>query len=188
MFLDLSAFNLVHSFAGKMRVLDWFSVFLAEYAPYLIVAGGIAIILLNGSVRQKIERTLIGIFSFVISLGIFGKLFHFFMARPRPFEELGFRPLFSDSGAAFPSRHAITLFVIALMVFSVNRKWGYWFFGFAILNGIARVYAGVHWPSDVIGGLVLAAIGFYIASMFSVGAKENKSNQAEQVSENQAGS
>ncbi|MDO8557451.1 MAG: phosphatase PAP2 family protein [Candidatus Jorgensenbacteria bacterium] len=161
MSFDLQVFELIHSFVGKMRVLDWFSIFLAEYATYLIVIGGIVIILLNGSVRERIKRLLVGALALVLSLGIFGQLLHFFIARPRPFLELGFNPLFMDTGAAFPSRHAITLFIIALIVFSSNRKWGYWFFGFALINGLARIYAGVHWPADILGGFILAAICFY---------------------------
>jgi membrane-associated phospholipid phosphatase len=37
---------------------------------------------------------------------------------------------------------------------------GYWFIFFALLIGVARIMAGVHFPIDILGGFVL---GFLIA-------------------------
>ena len=53
--------------------------------------------------------------------------------------------LFLVAGALFPQRGARALFRI-LCVFMI------------VATGLARVYAGVHWPSDVIGGYVFGLI------------------------------
>jgi len=36
----------------------------------------------------------------------------------------------------------------------------------AFLGGIARVYVGVHWPFDILGGIVTGFIGALIVYMF----------------------
>lgn len=44
---------------------------------------------------------------------------------------------------------------------------------FAILIGISRIYVGVHWPSDVLGGWLLAGMWLPFASaLYTVGARK----------------
>ena len=47
-------------------------------------------------------------------------------------------------------------------MFLINKKYGYWFLSLALLNGLARVIVGVHWPIDILGGALIALIGFLI--------------------------
>lgn len=63
----------------------------------------------------------------------------------------------------FPSRHALTAGVFA-MVLTLAWWWagiGGWIY--ALLVAIGRVHDGVHWPTDVLAGLVLGAIAAGIA-------------------------
>jgi undecaprenyl-diphosphatase len=67
-------------------------------------------------------------------------------------------------GRAFPSGHTTTAFAVAFMLLwltwgSPRRKLAYWALVWASLVGISRVYRGVHWPTDVIGGACAGAIG-----------------------------
>jgi undecaprenyl-diphosphatase len=63
---------------------------------------------------------------------------------------LGYKSSFS-----FPSSHAMNMFgQAALFSFFYPRR-GPWFFLFAACIGFSRIYVGVHYPLDVLGGAVL---------------------------------
>jgi undecaprenyl-diphosphatase len=83
--------------------------------------------------------------------------------RPRPFEALNINSSIQTSMSSFPSGHTMMFFSI-IPVMSKNFpkiKWIFW--TFAILVGFSRIYLGVHYLSDVIGG---AIIGYSIGWIF----------------------
>lgn len=58
---------------------------------------------------------------------------------------------------SFPSDHATGAFAIAIAIWLYDRTIGTVFLVLAALIGFARVYVGVHYPGDVLGGAVLGA-------------------------------
>jgi len=80
---------------------------------------------------------------------------------PRPFEfGLGQKYLDHVANSSFPSDHATFLFSVAipLLVHAISRKWGIVVFATTLPVAWARIYLGIHFPLDMIGALVLAAI------------------------------
>jgi undecaprenyl-diphosphatase len=67
---------------------------------------------------------------------------------------------------SFPSDHATGAFAIAIMVWTYDRTWGGVLLALAVVLGFARVYAGAHYPLDVVGG---AAIGAAVALVLRIG-------------------
>jgi len=58
---------------------------------------------------------------------------------------------------SFPSGHAATSFAAATVLTATSPRWGPLWFLLALAIGFSRVYVGVHYPLDVLGGAVLGA-------------------------------
>ena len=58
---------------------------------------------------------------------------------------------------SFPSDHAILVFAVTVVIATVSRRLALWLFLFSIVVLAARVYVGVHYPADVLGGAALGA-------------------------------
>jgi membrane-associated phospholipid phosphatase len=60
---------------------------------------------------------------------------------------------------SFPSDHAAVYFGLAMVIYLVRPKLGYLMFGVVVVLNLARIYLGLHFPTDVIGG---AAVGLLV--------------------------
>lgn len=154
-FLNGKIFLWIHGFAGHNPFLDSIAIFFAEWLPYILVIVFLLLVLSENGMRRKIYLFAEGALAIILARGIVTTAIHFFYYHARPFAVYNFTPLINESGSSFPSAHAAWFFALAMTVWYANRAWGWWFFGLATLMGIARIYVGVHWPLDIIGGAVI---------------------------------
>lgn len=56
---------------------------------------------------------------------------------------------------SFPSGHTLIAFEAAASIWLVHRRWGSAALFLAVLIGFSRMYLFVHFPTDVLGGMVL---------------------------------
>ena len=74
-------------------------------------------------------------------------------------------PIGCAGGFSFPSNHALNNFAAAVFLLRIFPAYKWIFLIVAFLISVSRIYLGVHYPSDVLGGAILG-IGFgYLFSL-----------------------
>lgn len=134
-------------------------VFGAEILPWFLAAG-LGLWLALSKTKIKTGRIIaIALVSSFITY-VLAILFKYNFPSPRPFEVLTeVKPFFlTAQGDAFPSGHAAFFGALALGLFWQDKRVGSVFIAGAVLMGICRILAGVHWPVDILASFVLAGV------------------------------
>jgi len=176
MAFDIKLLHFLNDFAGRSKIFDMSVIFLAEYLQYFLIAIFLLLLYVSAySQREKLRIFSITAVSIIVArLGI-TEIIRFFYHRPRPFLTLPINKLllngwfYSDTEWSFPSGHSAFFFAMATAIYLYNKKWGIGFFIAAILMNISRVVAGVHYPSDILGGM---GVGVAAACIISYVAKK----------------
>ena len=162
-------FFFFYNLAHQSQIIDNIIIFFAVYFPYLVIAlaGILLLFYLPAQAGRKFSREFFTVF---ISSGVayaFFKVLKILFQVPRPFDALsGVNALYEATGFAFPSGHATFFMALAIAIFILHKKTGYVFMFFALLIGLSRIVAGVHFPIDILGGFVLGAgISYVVASL-----------------------
>jgi membrane-associated phospholipid phosphatase len=138
--------------------MDMFIVFCAKYL--IIIVGLFALSYwLTLPRKQKTEVLIMGAITGIVAF-ILAKIGSAMFVDPRPFVSDGVTPLFAytaDNG--FPSDHTLVGMIITMALLSVSRKWAVNLFVLTIIIGASRVFAGVHHPIDIVGGILFGALG-----------------------------
>lgn len=171
--MDAVLLKLLNQLAGINIWSDWLIIFLADYLLYFLIGFLIIWALVWKNFRVAIFALVTALFSrFLVTEAI-----RFFYNRPRPFEVLeNVRKLIDHTtGSSFPSGHAAFVFALAGFIYLHNRKVGVWFLIAALLIGLGRVMAGVHYSSDILGGLVVGVFSAWIVNVvYKKFAKKNQ--------------
>lgn len=90
-------------------------------------------------------------------------------AQPRPFTyDTRVKAITTETTYGFPSGHTQNTTAVWGLIGLRVRRW--WFWGFACLLligvGVSRVYLGVHFPTDVLGGFVIGAVVLWLFRRF----------------------
>jgi undecaprenyl-diphosphatase len=177
-------FLFFYDLAHRSYFFDKLTVFVAHIFPYIVVLLAIIFLLFHHEVlpspnpfkefAKRWKEIILVFFSgiFAWCLAYILKLFFYV---PRPFLKLSnVVPLLDKSDYSFPSGHATFFMALATAFFLSHKKAGYVFALFALLIGIARIIAGVHFPIDILGGYILGVLTAYLVKFLY--RKLNKKN------------
>lgn len=132
-------------------------IFFAEFLIYFLFLGLGVLWFIDGKIKkeQVLHAFLSCLFAWAIALAI-----KFLFPVARPYLENGSTSLalFAPTGSSFPSEHTTLAFALAVTIFMHDRVVGWGFLIGAILVGMARVLANVHYPLDILGGAFLGTI------------------------------
>ncbi len=181
MALDIKLFYLLNNLAGKYGFFDSLVIFLAEYLSYFLIAIFLLLLFFSGYIKRE-KLYLFWVTAISATIARFGvtEFIRFFYHRPRPFSVLPAHQLIIDNSWSFPSGHSTFFFAMAAAVYCYNKKWGIGFFVAALLMNTSRVIAGVHYPSDILGGMIIGITVAYIVFYFAH-RKELKDALATQI-------
>lgn len=133
--------------------MNFLIIFTADYAIFLLFAALPLLWLV-----KKREMSLHAFLS-ALSAWLISKFFKDFFYTPRPFLISGNTPLVNySSDGSFPSNHTAAAFAIAVTVFLHHRRLGSVLIILALLIGVSRIFGGVHYPVDIIGGAVIGSL------------------------------
>jgi undecaprenyl-diphosphatase len=82
----------------------------------------------------------------------------FFYYRARPFVDHTVTLLIAHPpDASFPSDHLAVAGALIVALWPVLGRTRWWWIGLSVAIGLARLFVGVHYPTDILGGFVLGA-------------------------------
>lgn len=148
-------------------VFDKFFVIITEVKNWFIAYFILWLIMFfKGDKKTKIVASLL-ILLIIISDQISSHILKHLFERIRPcnvFTDLNLL-IGAKKSLSFPSSHAVNNFSVAFFLSRYFKDYSKYFFSVASLVAFSRIYVGVHYPSDVIGG---ALIGLLIGWVFYI--------------------
>lgn len=143
-----------------ITILRWTNrlVVVTMYGAYLLILAGVcwrhrAVPLVG--LRTAAPLVVIpGLGFFLVSF------FRHCLNAPRPYDEWAISPLISREkhGDSLPSRHVFSATVISLVAWRVVWPLGVVLLVLTVILGLVRIIGGVHYPRDIIAGMLCGII------------------------------
>ncbi|MCT4509619.1 MAG: phosphatase PAP2 family protein [Tepidibacter sp.] len=161
--IDLEILNYIQSSIGNTAI-DKLMVFMTMLGNKGIIWIAISLFLIINKKTRKVGIMAITVF---IITGILGEgLIKPLVKRARPFVNYPSFNLIIKAPLtySFPSGHTALSFAVASILLKEFKKYGVIFLILAILIAFSRVYLFVHYPSDVIVGIIMGVMCAWITS------------------------
>jgi len=168
--VDQVIFDLINGWAGQSESLDSFVYYLNK----TVLFKGIPPMMLfwflwflPADAASRYREKLMALLVIAIAAILVGRILQIFLPivdRPVNTPNLSFNLPLADYNppgpdwSSFPSDHAVLFFAVATCFWFVNKYAGMvaYLHAFAIVT-IPRIFLAMHWPSDILGGLVVGA-------------------------------
>ncbi|MBI3337461.1 MAG: phosphatase PAP2 family protein [Candidatus Staskawiczbacteria bacterium] len=154
MSIDLYVFSLINGQALKWHWLDFTGFVIAKYSEYVLVI--ILILFLVINFKKYWRMVLEAIVAAFFTRLVLAEIIYLLWFRPRPFVTNSVNLLidYNAKESSFPSGHASFYFALSTIVYLYNKKIGTIFYIASLFIVLARVFVGIHWPSDILAGAI----------------------------------
>ncbi len=169
--LDVALFFTVNH--ARSPFLDAIMVHLSDFKFFFpFIAAFILYRMIKGSNRERI-MWIVGIVAIVTSDALCARVLKPFVGRMRPYVDLdnvylyksgkwiltdpGFRIAVKKS-FSWPSCHSTNMWTAAFFIYGWNRVYAIPVFILALLVSYSRIYLGVHYPLDCLGGFLVGLV------------------------------
>lgn len=158
----------LNGFAGSYKPFDNFiSIIASDYLmPLLFSLSMFGLWFVGKGIAERRRYqfiVLLGISSIGLSnIAVF--VINAIWSRPRPFLELEVinTVFYHATDPSFPANPVVIGFAAGSAAWLANRKFGYCLMGLSLIYGFSRVYSGVFYPTDIIGGAVVGIVVTYL--------------------------
>lgn len=162
---NLTLLRVINNLGKELPIFNPLAIFFAEHMVF-VLAAIMFFYWLTGSYN---DRTIVmgGALAFFLS-EVIAKTIGFLYSHHQPFA------LFPNINQliphevdnSFPSDHTILFFSIAVSTFLYHKRKGLILIFIAALVGLSRVWVGVHYPVDVLFGVLIATISAFLSFAF----------------------
>jgi membrane-associated phospholipid phosphatase len=173
-FFDYFFTNTFYTIATSNGVIQKKVSILADSSILLLLLLLVVFVLFN---KSEYKKTLWGMFSIyntkiallAITTGFIARFVVkefvlLFIQRPRPYVAYPneilplIAPNMKELYESFPSGHTIFCFAIATILYRYNKTYGYIAYVISIVVGLSRVFAGVHYMTDILAAAILGVV------------------------------
>lgn len=167
--IDKKIFILIFNIANKNKFMKKITYFITVYSVYVclclyvITYVYICIHIYKYRFIDIIKYAFVPFIAIIISKIIKKKI-----KAKRPFEKLDIKSIvYHKKGSSFPSNHSASVSAVAVSIFyMLGEKYAGYLIVLAIVVGLSRIMAGIHYPKDVAGGFFIGTfvsiVGFYM--------------------------
>ncbi len=139
---------------------SWLLFFFSHWFLWLVIFGLLGFWGYRHRWRRLAAFLLLLLFSEFVEITL-----KYFSPWPRPFYNLHFQPppwIGRYSWGSFPSGHAIRSALVLSFLWLMNKPIFYIILPGIFLVNFGRIYFGLHYPVDIMGGFVLGLVIFFL--------------------------
>ncbi len=148
-------FEFFYSFAHRSNVFDSIIYFLASDYGLIILTVLLIYLFKHKDKLKRVSDLIIVLISGVTAVMV-ADILKLFFHTLRPFEIFPWvHALIIKDDFSFPSGHSAFFMAIATSLWFYHKRLSVFFGISAVVIGLSRVIAGIHFPIDILGGLTL---------------------------------